>query len=29
MTYMLNKKQFIALTVRGGGLPELVALGLP
>ena len=29
MTYMLNGRQYIALTVGGGQVPELIALALP
>jgi quinoprotein glucose dehydrogenase len=29
MTYMLDNKQYIALTVSGSPVPELVALALP
>jgi quinoprotein glucose dehydrogenase len=29
MTYMLNGRQYIALTVGGGRVPELIAFALP
>ncbi len=29
MTYMLDGKQYIALTVGGSPVPELIALALP
>ena len=29
MTYMLDGKQYLALTVGGGRVPELIALSLP
>jgi len=29
MTYLLNGKQYIVLTVSGGGKSEIVALALP
>jgi quinoprotein glucose dehydrogenase len=29
MTYMLNGRQYVALTVGGGRVPELIALALP